>query len=105
MWEDNVKKPAIEIVDGIEELDFPDSSAFLKDEKIPSTWQVQVEPDPTLDMEWKKYLCETCNKELNGLLEWQQHLKSKQHKKSIQHKKQKLEEKQAIVKEDKDKES
>lgn len=29
---------------------------------------------------WKKYLCEQCEKECNGLVEWESHLKSKAHK-------------------------
>lgn len=34
------------------------------------------------EIEWKKYRCEFCDRVLNGLVEWNAHLKSKAHKKT-----------------------
>lgn len=35
--------------------------------------------------EWKKYFCQACNLELNGLYYWNCHISSKKHIKQVKH--------------------
>eukprot|EP01129_Flabellula_baltica_P000268 TRINITY_DN10304_c0_g1_i1.p1 TRINITY_DN10304_c0_g1~~TRINITY_DN10304_c0_g1_i1.p1 ORF type:complete len:402 (-),score=83.12 TRINITY_DN10304_c0_g1_i1:794-1999(-) len=57
--------------------------AFLKGEEIPHFDNIKIHTKELEGEDWKKYECETCNRILNGQLEWDTHMKSKPHKKRL----------------------
>lgn len=77
-WKSQVLEPALLICKAFLQ------SQTIQDEEtlIPQTWILRkTTPLPDQQVgEWKKFVCQICNRELNGQKEWEVHLKSNQHR-------------------------
>jgi len=104
-WNENVKENAIQIV----RLFLKSLEDYEQLRKFEPFFLKQIEQEKKEI--WKKYYCDQCEKEYNGSMEWDLHLKSKLHKsrkrklkKQSEEKKRKLDGKEEVEKEEEVKE-